>query len=130
MSLIAFELRVEPIGEVEFATVHVLIDGHDLVDLVRTVELPLARAEEHEEIAGANAGLEPGGLGGPSGTVRKVGLRCWGVSVGKRDAGRYESGSHLRKARSCGLISNSLTELGPMQGSVRSALIGISTRNK
>jgi hypothetical protein len=60
--------------------VHVLIDGHDLVDLVRTVELPLARAEEHEDIAGAYAGLEPGAWADPpeqyEGRAAVLGCEC------------------------------------------------------
>ncbi|HEY0038918.1 MAG TPA: hypothetical protein VGB66_19635, partial [Longimicrobium sp.] len=39
--------------------VHVTIDGRDLVDLLRRIELPAATADGHPEIAGSYRGLSP-----------------------------------------------------------------------
>lgn len=39
--------------------VSISVNGHDLIDLVRDVELPFARREGHPELAGSYLGLEP-----------------------------------------------------------------------
>jgi hypothetical protein len=52
-------LRVQRGQEFNSETVRVFIDGTDLVDLVRPVELPFATAEGHAEIAGRYDGLLP-----------------------------------------------------------------------
>ena len=59
MELSTFELRLEPFGNGEFLQVRVVIDGRDLVEHVKVLELPWARAEEHEDIAGGYSGLSP-----------------------------------------------------------------------
>jgi hypothetical protein len=59
MNLNTFQLRLTPFGSTEFSQVRVLIDGDDLIDLVRAVELPWARAEGHETLAGGYSGLAP-----------------------------------------------------------------------
>jgi hypothetical protein len=53
------DLRVQPGQEVDAEVVRVFIDGSDLVDLVRPIELPFAAAEGHPEIAGGYDGLLP-----------------------------------------------------------------------
>ncbi len=45
--------------------VRVEVDGRDLADIVREVELPYAEAEGHRDIAGSYVGLRPGQLSGP-----------------------------------------------------------------
>lgn len=59
MDLSTFELHLEPFGNGELPQVRVLIDGRDLIELVQLIELPWARAEGREEIAGGYSGLTP-----------------------------------------------------------------------
>jgi hypothetical protein len=53
------DLRIQRGEEVEAEVVRILIDGRDLIDLVRPIELPFARAEGHPELAGGYDGLLP-----------------------------------------------------------------------
>lgn len=53
------DLRIQHGQEVDAEVVRVFIDGRDLVDLVRPIELPFAAAEGHPDIAGAYDGLLP-----------------------------------------------------------------------
>ena len=52
-------LRIQRGQELKIEIVRVFIDGTDLVDLVRPVELPFATAEGAADIAGRYAGLMP-----------------------------------------------------------------------
>jgi hypothetical protein len=51
------ELRPVATGRRNRFTVQILIDGRDLIDLVRAIELPFATAEGHPDIAGGYSGL-------------------------------------------------------------------------
>ena len=53
------ELRVQRGRELDADVVPIFVDGRDLVDLVRPVELPFATAEGHSSIAGGYDGLLP-----------------------------------------------------------------------
>jgi hypothetical protein len=53
------DLRIQRAHELDAEVVRILIDGIDLIDLVRPIELPFARAEGHPEIAGGYDGLPP-----------------------------------------------------------------------
>lgn len=64
--------RYEVKGWVEPA-VRIMIDGQDLIDLIRAVELPLAEQEGHPNIAGGYEGLSLSEVAPPS-------RRFWGTS--------------------------------------------------
>jgi hypothetical protein len=53
------DLRIQRSQELDAEVVRILVDGRDLVDLVRPIELPFASAEGHPEIAGSYDGLLP-----------------------------------------------------------------------
>jgi hypothetical protein len=53
------DLRIRRAHELDAEVVRIFIDGRDLVDLVRPIELPFTRAEGHPEIAGNYDGLPP-----------------------------------------------------------------------
>jgi hypothetical protein len=53
------DLRIQHGQELDGEVVRILIDGRDLVDLVRPIELPFATAEGHPDIAGGYDGLLP-----------------------------------------------------------------------
>jgi len=55
-----FALRVQPRPDDDIPEVRVLIDGRDLVDLVRQVEAPWAAADGAPQLAGRYSGLWPG----------------------------------------------------------------------
>jgi hypothetical protein len=59
MPLNRFHLQAQPVREGRYLSVHVLIDGRDLIDIVRSVEGTFAAAEGHPKLAGAYAGLQP-----------------------------------------------------------------------
>ncbi len=44
----------------ELSQIRITVNGSDLVDLVRQAELPSARADDEEELAGTYVGLVPG----------------------------------------------------------------------
>jgi hypothetical protein len=65
MHLVRFQRREHKQGEYS-SGVRIIIDGRDLVELVREVELPFADAEGHSDLAGKYAGLPPTDVSPPS----------------------------------------------------------------
>jgi hypothetical protein len=57
MNRVAFLWDAEAVGG--FGAIRIEIDGCDLAELIRSVELPFATAEGHERIAGKYVGLRP-----------------------------------------------------------------------
>ena len=57
MNGVAFLWDAEAVGG--FGAIRIEIDGCDLAELIRSVELPFATAEGHERIAGKYVGLRP-----------------------------------------------------------------------
>lgn len=55
----SIELRLLPAGGRGDRVVHVFVDGRDLLELVRRVELPQAAADGQPGIAGTYQGLDP-----------------------------------------------------------------------
>jgi hypothetical protein len=65
MHVISFEVH-EPVEDgVEWFALHILIDGRDLREYVREVELPFATAEGHPQVAGKYAGIAARWLDAP-----------------------------------------------------------------
>jgi len=61
MDEITFELAPAGGGYADDLTqIRIEVNGTDLIDLVRQAELPSARADEEEELAGTYMGLVPG----------------------------------------------------------------------
>jgi hypothetical protein len=61
MDEVTFELAPAGGGYADDLTqIRIEVNGSDLVDLVRQAELPSARADEEEELAGTYVGLVPG----------------------------------------------------------------------
>lgn len=57
MTLNVIELRLQPGPEADSRVVRVLIDGQDLIDRVRKMEIPFALAEDNPHLAGAYSGM-------------------------------------------------------------------------
>jgi hypothetical protein len=57
MGYSVLQFRIEADLDSEFKVVRVLIDGRDLIDRVRELEVPLARAEDNPHLAGAYSGM-------------------------------------------------------------------------
>lgn len=103
--------------------IEIRIDGEDLVDMVRGVELPFAQAEGHPGIAGAYAGLPARDYSPPS-------RHFWGEAEGGRRDGRVvlltcrdcgEIGCWpllARLARSCSTEASTGRRCGPWPGKV------------
>lgn len=59
MNKLDFEIRKDVIDSYTTFSTQILIDGNNLIDLLKDYELPLAKKEGSETIAGAYDGLDP-----------------------------------------------------------------------
>jgi hypothetical protein len=89
MNTIAFRIVPTPLDY--GPGIEIRIDGEDLINLVRGVELPFAQAEGHPGIAGAYAGL-------PAGVYSRPSRHFWGEAGHGRRDGKVE----LLTCRDCG----------------------------